>query len=85
MDGEWPLHALSDHLESLIAVAGNAYDDRFIAGNPPLLDELLGHCHFGSTRRLGKDSLSSGEELDGVLGSLRQWRSLPTLPIPVRP
>ena len=50
----------------LQAVAGDAEDDRLVAVDPPLFDQLLGDGQGDAAGGLGPDPLGLGQELHGV-------------------
>src|SRR4026207_2173416 len=45
---EWLLHRAIDRLEGLVSVARHADDDRLVARNAALFDQLLGHRQCGA-------------------------------------
>src|SRR5262245_40261626 len=56
-DAERLLDRPEHGFEGLVAVAGDTDDDRFVARDPALLDELLGDRDGGAAGRLGEDAL----------------------------
>src|SRR5438309_6856732 len=63
-DAERLLDRVEHRLERLVAVARDADDDRFVARDAPLFDQLLGDRDRGAARGLGEDALGAGEEPD---------------------
>src|SRR5439155_14200392 len=58
--------AVEHRLERLVAVAGDGDDDRLVARDAPLLDQLLGNRDGGAAGRLGEDAFGPGEETDAL-------------------
>ena len=53
-------------LDGLVAVAGDADDDRLVARHRAALDELARRGHRDAAGRLGEDALGLGQQLDAL-------------------
>src|SRR5439155_26806953 len=76
--------AVEHGLERLVAVAGDAHDDRFVARNAALLDELLRDRDGRPAGGLGEDSLRASEEADALYDLLVGDRLPPAAGLPHR-
>ncbi len=52
--------------QAFITIAGDADDNGLVARDAALVDEFLGHGHFGAARRFRKYSLGAGEQYDRI-------------------
>src|SRR5438874_8725187 len=77
--------AVEHRLERLVAVAGDGHDDRFVARDAALLDQLLGHRHGGAAGRLREDALGPREETDALDDLLVGDRLTPAARVAPRP